>query len=232
MQSLNRLIGKSGIVGEENNSLFLFTCACSHKMKKTLHVVVQGSSGSGKTHLIKKISENMPQEKVKNFTRVSDRSFYNYGEYDLCNSLIVLEDYDGMGEEAELAWRELQSNEKLVSSISQKNENNNEIRSGEKIVRGPIASMVATTKGDIYFDNESRVFFIAIDESREQTQKIINYKNQLANGEIKKEEQEKAKNFLQNYIRTLQAKQVRNPWLKYIDSAGKQRTKKKAAQPF
>jgi uridine kinase len=82
-------------------------------MKKTLHVVVQGSSGSGKTHLIKKIADLMPQERVKRFTRISEKSFYNYGEYDLVNRLIVLEDYDGMKEEAEFALRELQSNEKL-----------------------------------------------------------------------------------------------------------------------
>ncbi|MCH4831182.1 hypothetical protein E5F92_000220 [Flavobacterium columnare] len=44
---------------------------------------------------------------------VTDKSFYNYGEFDLVNTGIILEDYDGLSEEAELAWRELQSNEKL-----------------------------------------------------------------------------------------------------------------------
>ncbi|MDA3891179.1 MAG: CHC2 zinc finger domain-containing protein [Salinivirgaceae bacterium] len=47
---LNELVGKAGIVGEENNRLFLFVIATSHKMPDTLHALIQGSSGSGKTH--------------------------------------------------------------------------------------------------------------------------------------------------------------------------------------
>ena len=216
MQAINELIGQSGIVGEERNRLFLFTCAASHRMRKTLHVVVQGSSGSGKSHTIGKIADLMPQEKTKRYTRVSDKSFYNYGEHDLCNTLIILEDYDGMTEDAELAWRELQSNEKIISSIAKKDEQQGAIKSGEKVVRGPIASIVATTKAAMYLDNQNRVFFIAIDESEEQTQQIIDYKNRLADGEINKTEQERARNFLQNFVRTLQPMEVRNPWLKHI----------------
>ena len=48
----NDLIGQSGIVGEEKNRIFLFVIASSHKMKDTLHALIQGSSGSGKTHLL------------------------------------------------------------------------------------------------------------------------------------------------------------------------------------
>jgi DNA primase len=197
--------------------LFLFGIASSHKMKKTLHVVVQGSSGSGKTHLIKKIADLMPQERVKRFTRISEKSFYNYGEYDLVNRLIVLEDYDGMKEEAEFALRELQSNEKLISSTSKKDEITGEMRSGENVVRGPIASMVATTHGEMYHDNETRVFFISIDETEAQTQKIIHYKNQLSAGEINQHEQQQAMAFVQKYVSSLQAQEVKNTWIKYID---------------
>lgn len=217
IKNLNNLIGTSGIVGEEKNRLFLFCIASSHKMKKTLHVVVQGSSGSGKTHLIKKIADLMPEERVKRFTRISEKSFYNYGEFDLVNMLIVLEDYDGMKEEAEFALRELQTNEILISSTSKKDEITGEIKSGENKVRGPIASMVATTHGEMYHDNETRVFFITIDETEEQTKQIIAFKNQLSAGEINQEEQEKSRLFVQNFIRSLQPFKVKNTWIKHID---------------
>src|SRR5690554_4327919 len=52
IQKLNQLIGQSGITGEDNNRLFLFVIATSHKMPDTLHALIQGSSGSGKTLLI------------------------------------------------------------------------------------------------------------------------------------------------------------------------------------
>ncbi len=129
---LNELIGKSGIVGEENNRLFLFIIATSHKMPDTLHALIQGSSGSGKTHLLSKIAALMPNERVVKFTRVTENSFYNYDEFFFKNKLICLEDIDGLKEEALFAWRELISNNQLSSSTSQKDENGN-IRSAQRI---------------------------------------------------------------------------------------------------
>ncbi|WP_044117757.1 hypothetical protein, partial [Alkaliflexus imshenetskii] len=42
IQKLNQLIGQSGITGEDNNRLFLFVIATSHKMPDTLHALIQG----------------------------------------------------------------------------------------------------------------------------------------------------------------------------------------------
>lgn len=53
VQKFNKLIGKCGIVGEENNRILLFVIASSYKMPDTLHALIQGSSGSGKTRLLK-----------------------------------------------------------------------------------------------------------------------------------------------------------------------------------
>ena len=134
IQKLNQLIGQSGITGEDNNRLFLFVIATSHKMPDTLHALIQGSSGSGKTHLLSKIAELMPGERVVKFTRVTENSFYNYDEYFFRGKLICLEDIDGLKEEALFAWRELISNNQLSSSTSQKDENGN-IRSAQQIGR-------------------------------------------------------------------------------------------------
>jgi hypothetical protein len=42
---------------------------------------------------------------VITLTRVTDSSFYNYGRQDLQHKLIVLEDLDGLKEDALLAFR-------------------------------------------------------------------------------------------------------------------------------
>src|SRR5690606_10135808 len=54
LQNLNTLIEQSGIIGETNSRLLLFIIASSYTTKQPLHAIVQGSSGSGKTHLISK----------------------------------------------------------------------------------------------------------------------------------------------------------------------------------
>ena len=211
IQKLNQLIGQSGITGEDNNRLFLFVIATSHKMPETLHALIQGSSGSGKTHLLSKIAELMPSERVVKFTRVTENSFYNYDEYFFKGKLICLEDIDGLKEEALFAWRELISNNQLSSSTSQKDENGN-IRSAQRIVRGPMASICATTHGQIYEDNMSRLFIIAVDESQEQTARIMNYQKQKAAGLIDAEKEREASTLLQNLVRMLKPCKVINPF--------------------
>ena len=211
IKRINELIGKAGIIGEETNRILLFIIASSYKMPDTLHGLIQGSSGSGKTRLLKVVSYLVPDEDVKRYTRVTDNSFYNQDEYFFVNKLLCFEDLDGLKEDAQLAVRELQSNEILITSTSIKDQNGS-IRGGERTVRGPIASLSCTTKGEIYEDNVSRSFLIAVDESREQTQKIIQYQNEISAGLIDKTEQKKVSQFIQNCIRLLKPYEVINPY--------------------
>src|SRR5690554_7701900 len=72
--------------------------------------------------------------------------------------------------------------------------------------------MAATTKGAIYEDNLSRCFVIAVDESAQQTAKIIDYQNRSAAGEIKTNQKDKIQTLLQNCIRLLKPMEVINPF--------------------
>jgi DNA primase len=207
----NDLIGKAGVTGEGNNRIFLFCIASSYKMPDTLHALIQGTTGSGKTHLLTKVSSFIPHEDRKHFTRVTEGSFYNYGTKDLKNKLICLEDLDGMKEEAYLAFRELQSRGMITSSTTGQDEKGN-IRAYEKTVFGPIASLSCTTRGEIYEDNMSRCFLIAVDETREQTERIITYQNQKATGKIDGEKEQQITAFVQDCIRILKPLEVINPY--------------------
>ena len=211
LNRINELLGKTGITGEENARLFLFIIATSHKMPDTLHALIQGSSGSGKTRLLRKISDCMPKENVICYTRVTESSFYNYDEYHFENKLVCFEDVDGLKEEALFAVRELISNDKLTSSTTTKNDNGRNIGE-ERTVRGPIASMSCTTRGEIYEDNMSRIFIVAVDESREQTVRIIIYQNKKAAGQIDDAQEKETTRFLQNCVRLLKPYQVINPF--------------------
>ena len=215
LEELNKLIEQSGIVGEVNSRLLLFIIASSYKTKSPLHAIVQGSSGSGKTHLISKIADIIPQEDVLRFTRITESSLYNWGEYELVNKLLIIEDLDGLKEEAMFAMRELISNQRLSSSVSIKDKKGN-IKSTKKEVKGVFSSLSATTKGEIYEDNMSRSFLLAVDESQDQTDKIINYQNKRIAGEINEKDQEKAKELLQKIIRALKVEEVQNPYATQI----------------
>ncbi|MDH6254482.1 DNA primase [Chryseobacterium sp. H1D6B] len=211
LKSLNQLIEKAGIIGEENSRMLLFLIIISYLNKNPLHALVQGSSGSGKTHIISRIADLMPQEDVLRFTRITESSLYNWGEFDLFQKIIIIEDLDGLKEDALYALREFISNQVLRSSVTIKDKKGNN-KSSHKIVKGQFSSLSATTKGETYEDNMSRSFLLAVDESKEQTQRIINYQNRRNAGEVSSEEQQKAIGFIQKLVRNLKYYEVINPY--------------------
>ncbi|MCD4670272.1 MAG: toprim domain-containing protein, partial [Actinomycetia bacterium] len=216
IKEFNKLIEKAGISGETNNRIFLFVIATSYKMPDTLHALIQGSSGSGKTYLSRQVTDLMPKEDVIRLTRVTESSFYNFGEYEIQYKLIVLEDIEGLKEEAEYAFRELQSNGEITSGVSAKNESSGHFSTVRRTVRGPIGSIATTTKGEIYEDNMSRIFLLAVDEGKEQTNRIINYLNKKSSGMVNKTEEYKTRDFVQNCIRMLKPHEVVNPYANKI----------------
>ena len=211
LKKLNEQIGKSGIVGEENSRLLLFLIIVSYMNKSPIHGIVQGSSGSGKTHIIGSIADLMPAEDVLRFTRITESSLYNWGEFDLFRKIIIIEDLDGLKEEALYALRELISNQFLSSSVSMKDKKGNN-KSTRKEVKGQFSSLSATTKGETYEDNMSRSFLLAVDESKEQTQRIITHQNKRNAGEIDPKEKQIAVQFIQQIVRSLKYYEVINPY--------------------
>jgi energy-coupling factor transporter ATP-binding protein EcfA2 len=211
IQTIQSKLSQSGIIGEEENKTFLYIIAASHIQENPLNALIQGSSGSGKTNLLKGIYKTMPEENKKIYSRLSEKMLYNVPKYYFKNKLICFEDVDGLGEEAEYAWRELVSSGELVSGVSYKDEKGN-IGIKELTVYGPITSIACTTKGSIYADNMSRLFLMATDESKAQTKKINQYQGQEAAGLIDKAEQQKAIKELQNFIRILTPYKVYNPF--------------------
>ncbi|QDP85231.1 hypothetical protein FNJ88_06540 [Chryseobacterium sp. SNU WT5] len=231
LQELNKLIEKAGIIGEENSRLLLFLITISYLNKSPLHGIVQGSSGSGKTHIISRIADLMPQEDVLRFTRITESSLYNWGEFDLFQKIIIIEDLDGLKEDALYALREFISNQVLRSSVTIKDKKGNN-KSSHKIVKGQFSSLSATTKGEMYEDNMNRSFIVAINESEEQTEKIIAYQNRRNAGEIDKNTQEKAIGFTQKIVRNLKHYEVVNPYATQIKLPNNVKNKRRLNEMF
>ena len=225
LNQLNRLIEQAGVVGEEKARLFLLPITLSARTKKPLHALIQGSSGSGKTHLLSMLSSFFAEHQKEHFTRVTDSSLYNWGPYDLQHKILFLEDLDGLKEEALFAFRELQSRGQISSSTSVKDEQGN-ISAQAKTVYGPIASLACTTKGEVYEDNMSRCFLVAVDESKQQTARIIDYQNKKAAGLIDSRQEEQARQLIQVALQQIKPIEVLNPYatkLTLPEAAHKQR---------
>lgn len=209
LQHLDALIEQAGVVGEEQTRLSLFVMAASYKIPYPLHALIQGASGSGKSHLLNTISSCVPPEDVLSMTRVTSKSFYHYGEGELQNKLLLIQDYDGLDTEAQYAFREMQSSGELSHSTTLKDRLGN-LKAGIKTVEAHFSSIVATTNAEVYQDNMSRSVVIGTDESTEQTQKILLHQNQLTAGMINQNEVVQAKEILRCIIRQVDTKPVVN----------------------
>lgn len=210
----NELIGQSGIIGEEINRLIMYLIFSSRKREQPLHVISLGSSGTGKTHLQESIGNLIPEEEKIEITTLSENAFYYFGQKELKNKLILIEDLDG-AEGALYPIRELQSKKKISKTIAFKN-TKGETKTTNVTVEGPVCVAGCTTKERIYEDNANRSFLIYLDESQEQDDKIMNYQRAVSAGQINYNEQLKAKNVLLNSQYLLKSIKIINPYAEYL----------------
>lgn len=214
MKRSGEAITNSGLIGEENNALLMYTIFTTRKRDHPLHVISLGSSGVGKTYLQEKVSELIPEEDKEEITSLSENAFYYFGKTELKNKLILIEDLDG-ALSSFFPLRELQSKRKIIKRISIKDSKGN-TKTIRVIVEGPICVGGCTTKESIYEDNANRCFLIYLDESKEQDQRIMQRQRAQSAGIINTQTENDIKKMMQNCQRILQPISIRNPYAEYL----------------
>ncbi|MCF6299609.1 MAG: hypothetical protein L3J52_00570 [Proteobacteria bacterium] len=215
LEKTNELIGQSGMIGEVDNRLLMFLIFTSRKREQPLHIVSLGASGTGKTHLQEKVSELIPEEDKIEITVLSENAFYYFGQRELKNKLILIEDLDG-AESSLYPLRELQSKKRISKTIAHKN-SRGETRTIHLVVEGPVSVSGCTTHEQIYEDNSNRSFLIYLDESKEQDKRIMEYQRAVSAGRIDSEAENQSKELMKNAQRLLEPIKVINPYAEYLD---------------
>jgi len=215
MHQTNELIGKSGMIGEESNRLLMYLIFTSRKLNQPLHIVSLGASGTGKTHLQEKVGELIPEEDKIEITVLSENAFYYFGQRELKNKLILIEDLDG-AESSLYPLRELQSKKRISKTIAHKN-TKGETRTIHLVVEGPVSVSGCTTQEQIYEDNANRSFLIYLDESKEQDKRIMEYQRRASAGKVNEEEEQAAQELMKNCQRLLEPIKVINPFAELLN---------------
>jgi len=211
----NKLLEKSGIVGEELNRLIMWYVYTSRKLQRPLHIISFGSSGTGKSHLQEKVGELIPDEDKIEITAITQNAFYYYDKDELGHKLILIEDFDG-ALSALYPIRELQSKQRISKTITIKDSKGN-TKTLHLKVKGPVTVAGCTTQESMYEDNANRSFLIYLDESKEQDKKVMHYQRLLSAGKVDINEELETKNFLQNVQRVLKSIKIINPYAEYLE---------------
>ncbi len=210
----NEMIGRSGVIGEEVNRLLMYLIFTSRKREHPLHIISLGSSGIGKTYLQEKVGELIPDEDKIEITVLSENAFYYFGQRELQNKLLLIEDLDG-ADSALYPLRELQSKKFIRKTIAQKS-STGETKTVHLKVEGPVSVAGCTTQEQVYEDNANRSFLIYIDESSQQDERIMLYQRKRSAGTIDRAAENKVKELLRNTQRVLIPVEIRNPYAEQL----------------
>ena len=214
LELTGRDIGRTGMVGEENNRLLMFLIFTSRLRETPLHIISLGASGSGKTYLQEKVSELIPEHDKLEVTILSENAFYYFGQKELKHKLVLIEDMDG-AENVLYPLRELQSKKRISKTVPIK-DNKGNLKTITLQVEGPICLAGTTTKERLYEDNANRSILIYLDSSPEHKEKIMEYQRKLSAGKINTAQEQQVKELLRDVQSVLKPVKVRNPFAELL----------------
>lgn len=206
---------QSGIQGESENSMILYLAMTSRKTKDPLSVICLAKSGVGKSYLMEKVAECIPQEDTKEHTQFSGNSFYYYRREEIRGKVFLIEDLDG-AQAVLFPIRELQTKKRISKTVTIKDKNG-QLRTITLIVEGPVSVIGCTTKEKVYEDNANRAILVYLDNTKEQDEKIMTYQKRHRAGLIDTHKEKQLQEKLQNMQRVLEPVKVINPYAMQID---------------
>jgi DNA primase catalytic core len=203
----------TGLIGEENNKLLGYIAMTSRKRDTPLSVLILSSSGAGKTALQDAVLAFCPPEDLVKLTALSGKALFYKEQTSLKHKVLALEEGDG-AEEASYAIRNLISAKELVSESTIKDLATGRLTTMENKVEGPTPVFLTTTRPEIDPETKSRFFVTSVDESREQTRKILSFQRRLheSDGLITSPEIEAILKKHRNFQRLLKQIAVKNPF--------------------
>ncbi|MFO7657418.1 MAG: CHC2 zinc finger domain-containing protein [Bacteroidales bacterium] len=214
MERTNSDIGKTGMIGEENNRLLMYLVFTSRLREQPLHIISLGSSGTGKTYLQEKISELIPEQDKLEITILSENAFYYFDRKELKHKLVLIEDMDG-AQDVLYPLRELQSKKRISKTIPIKDSKGN-LRTITLQVEGPICLAGTTTRERLFEDNSNRSLLIYLDNSHEHKENIMEYQRKLSAGKVNTKEENELKEFFKDMQTVLKPIHVRNPYAELL----------------
>jgi hypothetical protein len=131
---------------------------------------VKGPSSIGKNFLTDAVLKYFPAGEIRKLTASSERS-WNYQRENLSHKIVYLKERNEASGPVH-PLRLLISEKELVYYVTVREGNQSKVR--KVVTKGPIAAISTTTKDRVEVDDETRHLSIWLDESPEQTSRIVN----------------------------------------------------------
>lgn len=175
----------AGLVGEERNALTTYIAVSSRLLDEPMNLIIKGQSSAGKNFLARTVLDLLPKGEVKSLTSSSNRA-WNYLGKKLKHKVVYVEERNkdmGPVHPARL----LMSERKLIHRVTVRT--GGALETKEMVTEGPISCISTTTKNRLEIDDETRNLSVWVDESEEQTKRIMR-RNLVGNSRLSQNEKE------------------------------------------
>jgi hypothetical protein len=160
------------VAGEVTIGKLIYLASTSRLFPKAMHVVIKGTSSTGKSEIRTRVLAFFPPEDVVSFTALSERALL-YFDGDFRHKILSMGEAIATDEQKfqDYLLRELMSEGKLRYPVAQRVGNAIKTVIVEK--NGPVAFIVTTTKNKLHPENETRMLSLETDDSQDQTRKVM-----------------------------------------------------------
>lgn len=160
---------KLGLIGESENATIAFLVAVSARLPKPLQLTVFGPSSAGKNYVMNTATSVLPDDWKKSITGMTPKTLMHAAETEFQHKAIIIAEYEGAAK-ADYAIRTFQSEQRIEWEFVDTKKG---IQKKKNTVLGPAAFLIATTRPLLHPENETRLLFIRLNESPEQTKQVV-----------------------------------------------------------
>ena len=163
----------AGLVGEETALLIGYLALVSRKLREPLSVLFCARSGAGKSVLQDRLCDLCPPEDLVKYTRISGQVLFYKDKDALRHKLLAVDEEDGAAQAA-YALRSLLSSGYLSCSVTRTDPQTGRQVADDRRVEGPTAVFLTSAHPEaLDYETRNRFVLLTVDESREQTKRIL-----------------------------------------------------------
>jgi DNA-binding HxlR family transcriptional regulator/DNA-binding transcriptional ArsR family regulator len=212
---LVKTLNTTGILGEDDNAVILFLASASYKFNNPFSVLCLAKSGIGKSYILQKLSECMPDGSYSFHTRISANALYYFDSSEIQNKALLIEDLEWTTQMLQ-PLAALQTQGRLVNTRAVKDKDG-KLHSAAFEVAGKLC-LLACAYSDKNLEEISLPFLcLHLNHSHSQDILIMEYQKQCRAGQIKTDDIKQAQHFLKCVTASLQNISVINPYAALID---------------
>lgn len=208
-------LNATGILGEDENAVILFLALASYKFTNPFSAICLAKSGIGKSYILQKLSECMPDGSYGFHSQISENALYYFNSRDLQNKALLVEDLEWTYKMLQ-PLATLQTQGKLVKTRATKNKDGM-LHSTTFEVKGNLC-LVACAYSDKNYEELGLPFLlIHLNHSHSQDIAIMEYQKKCKARQIKTEEIKAIQHDLKCLIASLENVSIINPFATLIN---------------